>query len=156
MKVPNLKWLFLSGNLLIILLLASCRPSATPVPTPSPSPASAQQIAPTATLTIPPVAVKSGIRIMAKLGNTCPGPQRSGQVCEKPYQGEFSIITGPNTVAISATTDQEGQVTVELPPGQYTVTPKIEGRFPSGVPVDVTVPLGEVVEVSIELDSGIR
>ena len=53
-------------------------------------------------------------------------------------------------------TDQNGQVTVDLPPGQYTVTPKIEGRFPAGRPVDVTVPTGQIVEVSIELDSGMR
>jgi hypothetical protein len=77
-------------------------------------------------------------------------------VCETPYQGEFSITTNQNTAAIQATTDQDGQVTVELTPGQYTVTPKIEGRFPAGAPVDVTVPIGQIIEVSIELDSGMR
>ncbi len=71
-------------------------------------------------------------------------------------QGEFSITTNQNTAAIQVTTDQDGQVTVDLPPGQYTVTPKIEGRFPSGAPVDVTVPPGQIVEVSVELDSGMR
>lgn len=166
MKVPNLKRFFLSGSLLIMLLLASCKPAATPVPSTLPSPVSPQQIAPAATRevmssptvmpTIPPVAAKSGMRITAKIGPTCPGPQRPGQVCETPYQGEFSITTGQNTVAISAITDQEGQVTVDLPPGRYTVAPKIEGRFPSGAPVAVTVPSGQVVEISIELDSGLR
>ncbi len=165
-----LKPLFLVSSLLTLLLLTSCKPAATPMPKltllPSPSPISPQQIVPAATRevtpspaampTIPAAAAKSGIRITAKIGPTCPGPERPGQVCEKPYQGEFSITTSQNTVAIQATTDQDGQVMVELPPGQYTVTPKIEGRFPTGAPVDVTVPTGQIVEVSIELDSGMR
>ena len=161
-----MKWLFLSSSLLIILILASCKPAATPIPTPLPTPVSPQQMVPTATRevtpspaatpTIPVAAAKSGIRITAKIGPTCPGPQRPGQVCEKPYQGEFSITTYQNTAAIQVVTDQDGQITVELPPGQYTVTPKIEGRLPSGSPVDVTVPSGQIVEVSVELDSGMR
>ena len=161
-----LKPLFLVSGLLTLLLFTSCKPAATPMPTPMPSPVSPQQIVPTATLevapspavtpTILPVAVKSGMRIIAKIGPTCPGPQRPGQVCEKPYQGEFSITTNQNTAAIQVTTDQAGQVTVDLPPGQYTVTPKTEGRLPSGAPVDVTVPSGQIVEVSVELDSGMR
>ncbi len=159
-----LKPLFLVSSLLTLLLLTSCKPAATPLP--MPSPVSPQQIVPTATLevapspavtpTILPAAAKSGMRIIAKIGPTCPGPQRPGQVCEKPYQGEFSITTNQNTAAIQVTTDQTGQVTVDLPPGQYTVTPKTEGRLPSGSPVDVTVPSGQIVEVSVELDSGMR
>jgi hypothetical protein len=165
-----LKPLFLVSSLLTLLLLTSCKPAATPMPTPtwlpSPSPILPQHIAPAATRevtpspvatpSIPAAAAKSGIRITAKISPSCPGPQRADQVCEKPYQGEFSVTTSQNTAAIQATTDQDGQVMVELPPGQYTVTPKIEGRFPSGAPVDVTVPTGQIVEVSIELDSGMR
>jgi hypothetical protein len=165
----NLKLIIAFGSLLTLSILASCKPAATPMPTPtvlpSPNLAAPQQIVPTATREVSPssvatpilsAAAKSGIRITAKLGNTCPGPQRSDQVCEAPYQGEFSITTIQNTAAIRVTTDQDGQATVELPPGPYTVTPKIEGRFPSGAPVDVTVPPGQVVEVVVELDSGMR
>jgi hypothetical protein len=169
-EMRYLKPLLLISSLLTLLLLTSCKPAATPMPTPtlllSPSPVSAQQVAPTATRevtpspvatpTIPAAAAKSGIRITAKIGPSCPGPERPGQVCEKPYQGEFSITTSQNTAVIQATTDQDGQVMVELPPGQYTVTPKIEGRFPTGAPVNVTVLTGQIVEVSIELDSGMR
>jgi hypothetical protein len=167
----NLKPIFLFGSLLTLLLLTSCRPAAapmaaTPRPTPLPPPVSPQQIVPAATRevtpspvvtpTVLPAMANAGIRITARIGPTCPGPERPGQVCEKPYQGEFSITTNQNTAAIQVTTDENGQVTVELPPGQYTVTPKIEGRFPSGAPVDVTVPIGQIVEVSVELDSGMR
>jgi hypothetical protein len=164
----NLKPIFLFGSLLALLLLANCKPAATPAPqppSPLPSPVAPQQIVPEATpevlpgpvgTPIPPVVAASGIRITAKIGPTCPGPQRPGQVCEGPYEGEFSVTTSDGTEAARVMTDQNGQVTVDLPPGQYTVTPKIEGRLPSGAPVDVTVPPGEVVEVSVELDTGMR
>jgi hypothetical protein len=157
-----LKLIFLFGFLLTLLVLASCKPAATPAPLPT---IVQQQIVPEATRELPasPVAMptpqaaaRSGIHIIAKIGPTCPGPEQPGQVCEGPYAGEFSITTGNDTVAAHVTTDQDGLATVDLPPGQYTVTPKIEGRLPSGAPVDVTVPPGQIVEVNMELDSGIR
>ena len=164
----NLKLLFLFGSLLTLLMLASCKPATTPAPprpSPLPSPVVPQQIVPEATrelqsspvaTLIPPAAATSGIRITAKIGPTCPGPQRPGQVCEAPYQGEFIITTSSGTEAAHTTTNKDGQATVDLPPGQYTVTPKIEGRLPSGAPVDATVPPGQYVDVNVELDSGMR
>lgn len=164
----NLKPILLFGSLLTMLILASCKPAATPPPPGPPPPLPTvvqQQIIPEATreispspvaTPIPPAAAISGIRIIAKVGPTCPGPQRPGQVCEGPYEGEFSITTGNGTAAARVTTDKDGRATVDLPPGQYTVTPKIKGRLPSGAPVDVTVPPGQVVDVNVELDSGMR
>jgi hypothetical protein len=162
----SLKPILLFGSLLILLILASCKPAATPAPPlPLPGPVVPQQIVPETTreippspvaTPIPPAAATSGIRITAKIGPTCPGPERPGQVCEGPYEGEFVITTSGSAEATRVMTDQNGQATVDLPPGQYTVTPKIEGRLPSGAPVDVTVPTGQIVEVSIELDSGMR
>ena len=167
-EMRSLNPILLFGSLLILLILASCKPAATPVspsPSPLPGPVVPQQIVPETTreippspvaTSIPPAMVTSGIRITAKIGPTCPGPERPGQVCEGPYEGEFSITTGDGAETARVMTDQNGQATVDLPPGQYTVTPKIEGRLPSGAPVDVTVLPGEVVEVSVELDSGMR
>ncbi len=164
----NLKPIFLFGSLLTMLILASCKPAVTPPPPGPPPPLPTvvqQQIIPEATREISPspaatpiplAVATSGIRIIAKVGPTCPGPQRPGQVCEGPYEGEFSITIGNGTEAARVTTDKDGRATVDLPPGQYTVTPKIEGRLPSGAPVDVTVPPGQVVDVTVELDSGMR
>ena len=55
-----------------------------------------------------------------------------------------------------ATTDQDGKATIDLPPGSYIVTPKVEGKFPLGAPTGVTVLPGQYVEVSVGLDTGIR
>jgi hypothetical protein len=162
-----LKLVFLFSALSTMLVLASCKPAATPTSKPpSPLPTAIQQqnmpeatheIPPSPVATpIPPTVPTSGIRITAKTGPTCPGPERPGQVCEEPYEGEFVITTSGGAEAARVLTDQNGQATVDVPPGNYTVTPKIEGRFPTGAPVDVTVPPGQVVEVSFELDTGMR
>jgi hypothetical protein len=68
----------------------------------------------------------------------------------------FVITDSTGAEAARAITNAEGQAVIDLPPGEYTITPKIEGRFPSGAPVNATVATGQYVDVALELDSGIR
>jgi len=77
-------------------------------------------------------------------------------VCTQPYQGLFAVTNNSRAEVARAVTDQDGKATIDLPPGDYTITPRVEGRLPSGTPTVVTVFSGQYVEVSIELDSGIR
>jgi hypothetical protein len=145
---------------LAVFALASCRPVLTPVPI-APGPA-ASSLPPLPTPVAPanpaatPAAAASGIHLTATIGPTCPGPERPGQVCTRPYQGLFVVTNNTGAEAARATTDQNGDATINLPPGDYTITPKVEGRLPSGAPTAVTVLSGQTVEVSVELDSGIR
>ncbi|HSD84742.1 MAG TPA: prealbumin-like fold domain-containing protein, partial [Anaerolineae bacterium] len=119
------------------------------------------QSPPTTTLATPlrplntPAAPASGIRLTAMMGPTCPGPERPGQVCTQPYTGVF-VVTKADAEVARITTDQNGKATINLPPGEYTLTPELEGRSPSGGPTTVTVLSGQYVEVSVELDTGIR
>lgn len=148
------------------LFMVSCRPTGTLVPatTPaSPLPTSVlPQSLPTTTLDAPPSPVStpatpaSGIRLTAMMGPTCPGPERPGQVCTQPYEGVFVVTDGSSVEVARVTSDQNGQATIDLPPGEYTIAPKIEGRFPAGAPTTVTVLSGQYVEVDVELDTGIR
>ncbi len=158
-------WLF--GLIVLALILQGCQPATTSTPAvrPSPLPTVAQQSLPTATHEVPPspaatpvstTAATSGLHIVAKIGPTCPGPQRPGQVCERPYEGEFVVTNGAGAEVARVTTAADGLATVDLPSGQYTVAPKVEGRLPSGASVNVTVPAGQYVEVNLELDTGIR
>ena len=160
---------FLAISLLILLSIAGCSPAAAPVfmtVAPSASPASpgatliTPQAQPTATLLPSPAKTPatraSGIHVTATLGPTCPGPQRPGQVCTRPYEGVVVVTDSHGTDVASVTTDQNGQATIDLAPGAYTVTPKIEGRFPASMPTAVTVSSGEYAEVFLELDTGIR
>jgi len=151
---------------LAVLFVASCRPTLAPTPSANPTsplPTSvAPQSLPTATLGVSPgptslpAPAASGIRLTATMGPTCPGPERPGQVCSQPYEGLFSVADGSGTEVARLTTDRDGTAAIDLPPGAYTVTPKIEGRFPAGVPTAVTVVSGQYIEVSVELDTGIR
>lgn len=167
--------------LLAALSAAGCQPAVAPSPFPtatisgpivgtavpgntgsfSAPPPLATTAAPEASSTPAPTAelIKtgtSGIHLVATIGPTCPGPERPGQVCTKPYQGEFVVTDSGGTEVAQATTNQDGQTLINLSPGTYTVTLKIEGRFPSGAPVNATVAAGQYAEVNIELDSGIR
>jgi hypothetical protein len=118
-------------------------PQSLPVATPA-------SLAPT-----PPTAA-SGIHLTATIGPTCPGPERPGEVCTQPYQGLFVVTNSSGAEVVRATTDQNGKATIDLPPGNYIVAPKVEGRLPSGMPTAVTVLPGQYVEVSVGLDTGIR
>ena len=157
---------FLAICLLVILVMVSCRPAGTSLPsTPVPSIQSVSPLpTPFAPQVVPEVPLSpvstpiaaSGIHLTAAISPTCPGPERPGQVCTQPYQGLFVVTDDDGVEAARAATDQNGQATIDLPPGNYTITPKIEGKWPSGAPATVTVPAGQYVEVSIELDSGMR
>ncbi len=150
----------------LLAIAVSCRPTGMPVPntlvpathstSPLPTP-----IAPQSVSTVPPSPVStpsaaSGVHLTAKIGPTCPGPERPGQVCTQPYQGLFVVTTAAGAEVARVTTDQNGQATIDLPPGDYIVTPKVEGKSPSGAPTNVTIVAGQYVEVNVELDSGMR
>lgn len=161
---------FLIVCTLVVLAAAGCRPAAAPVSnTPAPSSNSplslptpiAPQAVPGFTREVPlsPASTPfadSGVRLTATIGPTCPGPERPGQVCTRPYEGLFVVTDNAGVQVARASTDQHGMATIVLPPGNYVITPKIEGRFPSGAPVTVTVFPDQYVQVSIGLDSGIR
>jgi hypothetical protein len=127
------------------------------LPVPPPAITSAPEITRTPSPTTELIQTgSSGIRLTATVGPTCPGPERPDQVCTQPYEGLFVVTDGSGAEVARTTTDQTGQAMIDLPPGDYTVTPKIEGRFPSGAPAVVSVSAGQYVEVQIELDSGMR
>ncbi len=160
---------FLTISLLVIFTAIGCSPAVTPVlvtPGRTASPASTggtlitPQVLPTATpLPSPvktPVMGTSGLHVTATVGPTCPGPQRPGQVCTRPYEGALVVTDSHGKDIATVTTDQNGQAIIDLPPGAYTIAPKIEGRYPAGMPTAATVSAGEYAEVYLELDTGIR
>ncbi len=157
--------IIMTVSLLGVLLLAGCRPSGALIP--SPGPTSSPLPTPVAPQTgqvptVPPSPIgtaavpASGFHLTATTGPTCPGPEKPGQTCTKPFEGTFVVTNNSGAEVTSITTDQEGKATVDLPPGVYTVTAKIEGRFPVSAPTTVTVLSGQYAEVSVELDTGIR
>ncbi len=161
---------FMTIGVLAAIVVASCQPAAAPVPRapqPTISPLSPLPtlIAPQAVPEATPTALAnpastpnaaSGVHLTATLGPTCPGPQRPGQICTRPYQGEFVVTNNAGTEVARVTTDQNGKATIDLPPGDYTIALEVAGKLPRSAPTTVTVLAGQYVEVNIELDTGIR
>jgi hypothetical protein len=161
--------ILLAFCVLAVLVMVSCRPTVAPVPTTPLSSAASPllptpigpQAVPQATPEAPsnPVSTTvatSGIHLTATIGPTCPGPERPGQVCTRPYEGVIIVADTAGTEVARAATDQNGQVTINLPPGTYAIAPQVEGKFPSSAATTVTVVFSQYAEVSLGLDSGIR
>lgn len=137
---------------------------ASPTADPSRPPAATVTIAPTAMPATEPVstprpaAEKAGLVLVATIGPTCPGPQREGQVCTAPYEGEFVVTRADGSEVARFSTGADGRVVVDLPPGSYTVSAKAgAGRpFRSGGSAEVTVVTGQYVDVAVDLDTGLR
>ncbi len=164
---PNIEksigWIALA---LLVFALVNCRPAAAPpaqapssTPNPTETPMAPIEVTP-APSPAPTVsnAPASGLHITATIGPTCPGPERPGQVCTRPYAGEFVITTKDGKEIARVTTDTEGKATIDLPPGDYTLTPKLDPNspYPRGGPIEATVTKGVYVDVVIALDTGIR
>ena len=100
----------------------------------------------------------SGAIITAQIGPSCPGPERPGQECTKPYQGDLKVTNASGAEIAQARTADNGQAKLVLPPGEYVVELVLDksGPYPRGTPVTFTVKEGQYTNVLINLDSGIR
>lgn len=107
----------------------------------------------------------SGIYGTATIGPTCPGAQREGQICEKPYQG--TIVIGKNILIpgkpdsfeekIRFQTNSDGGFRVDLPSGDYVAKAADAGfdRFNFSKTL-IHVLNNKFTKVDILFDTGIR
>jgi hypothetical protein len=102
----------------------------------------------------------SGIRGLVILAPTCPigdEPDPLNPVpCLTPYAAQLVILDSDNGVAARLGSDEQGHFEVDLPPGDYVITPLGGDPFPMAQPLAVTVVAGEYAEVEINYDTGIR
>lgn len=111
----------------------------------------------------PEPALTSGIRGEARLGPICPAVRRSepgsGECADKLYQADFLLYKGETAiVAAEFSTDERGQFSVSLPPGEYRIRNKPSGNpYPKcGGTGIVPVEEGKFAEVIVFCDTGIR
>lgn len=91
------------------------------------------------------------------LSPTCPGPQKPGQVCEKPFAGAaVQILDGYRMVVGSAVTNADGFFVIGIQPGEYTAHIETAGRLPRCPDAPVSVPEQGRAFVQIDCDTGIR
>ena len=98
----------------------------------------------------------SGIEGQVFISPTCPGPQRIGEVCERPYPTRITVLDSQGAVLTTVDTDEAGRFRVPLPPGTYTLRPRTTGVPPRAGEQTVTVDAGRYTHVRIDYDSGIR
>lgn len=126
--------------LLGVLVFSGCSEIGIPIETPTPP---------------------SGIRGVVLLGPTCPGGPDPGAndpvPCVTPYAASLVILDSEGARVQNVTSDADGKFQVELPPGEYVVTPATGAdTYPIAQPVSVTVSAGAYVDVQINYDTGIR
>lgn len=93
---------------------------------------------------------------MASIGPTCPVERIDSPCPDRPFQGTIEVKNVSGVVVVRFPTDAQGLFQVQLPPGEYALTPLTTGTFPRAVTTDVTVVQGQFVFVHVRLDSGIR
>ena len=98
----------------------------------------------------------SGIDGQVTLSPTCPGPQRVGQVCERPYQATISVLDGQGRVVTQIQSGADGRFHLPLPPGSYTLHPESPSMLPRAADQVVTVSAGRFTQVTIQYDTGLR
>jgi hypothetical protein len=123
-----------------MLVAAACSEIGIPVETP-----------------VPP----SGIRGVVLLGPTCPVESTPGAddpvPCLTPYSANLVILDAEGVRAASVTSAGDGSFQVDVPPGDYVVTPSTGAdTYPIAQPVSVTVAAGQYASVEINYDTGIR
>jgi hypothetical protein len=103
-----------------------------------------------------PPAMASGIEGLASLGPTCPGPQRQGQICERPYEATITVVDRQGRQVTQVRAAADGTFRVQLAPGAYTLRPESPGLLPRASEQQVTVEPGKLTRVAIHYDTGIR
>ena len=76
----------------------------------------------------------------------------------RPYQATVIVWSADHSAQVAKfTADEDGRFRVPLEPGDYSIEPQGEGRFPMPPrPFAVTVPRDQFVHLDIEYDTGIR
>ena len=105
----------------------------------------------------------SGICGSVVLGPTCPGPASQDPGANDPvpcltaYAAHLAILDSEGGRVATAASGNDGTFKVDLPPGEYVVTPASgPDTYPIAQPVSVTVAAGQYATVEINYDTGIR
>jgi Carboxypeptidase regulatory-like domain len=98
----------------------------------------------------------SGIRGRALAGPRCP-IETAGSPCpDAPWQGTVVATEVGSNERHTVATDVDGRFRLALPPGTYELTIDADGELPFAKPQRVTIDEGEVVDVIVSVDTGIR
>jgi hypothetical protein len=106
----------------------------------------------------PPTPVTSGIRGLVTIAPTCEGATLASP-CVGPYSARLIVLDMDGGIVAETTSADDGTFELLLSPGNYTIQPVPPSNgdlFPVAQPVPVVVGEGELTEVGIDYDSGLR
>lgn len=100
----------------------------------------------------------AGIRGKALRGPVMPGPQVGDDPGWAPLQATFFVNDADGNEVARFESDEEGAFELLLAPGDYVIVPEPSAPVfrPAEQPHAVTVPEGEIVELVLRYDTGIR
>ncbi len=91
------------------------------------------------------------------VGPTCPVQSAEMPQCNgKPYQATLLVLDQKDQVVAQVESNAEGFFVVSLAAGEYVLQPVSTSVYPRGAPLSVSVPQGQVVQITYTFDSGIR
>ncbi len=104
-----------------------------------------------------PPSGNSGIHGLLLVGPTCPVVREGVDCPDRPAPSVPLVITGVDgAIAARTTTKDDGTFIVLVSPGQYTISKDPNTPFPTITPFQVTVPAGDITDVVVRGDTGIR
>lgn len=143
----------------IIISLAACAPSGVGAASSS----STSALSPTSTSTTAPentdTPSKGTVQGLVEASPTCPVAQAEQPCPPQPIPNRLVLIETPGGAVVAhVTTDQHGHFVIDLAAGTYIIH-VAPGTTPFPIQRQlqtVTVVAGQTVQVTVELDSGIR
>jgi hypothetical protein len=104
--------------------------------------------------------IASGVRGTVTAGPTCPVEREPPDpaCAERPVAGAILVFTDAGGLEVARVTSAaDGTFTVELAPGAYHVNAEpVEGLMGTPGPMDVEVEAGQMTELQVSYDTGIR
>jgi hypothetical protein len=100
----------------------------------------------------------TGVHVLVTIGPTCP-VETPGKACDdKPFETDLLIVERPSRKVFGRfRSDRNGQFGVRaMKPGEYSILPASTAGPPTAAPVDFAVRKGNITEVEMSFDSGIR
>jgi hypothetical protein len=108
--------------------------------------------------TTPATEIETGIKGQVMMGPITPGPAVVGAADEAPFRAVFQVFDAESKLVTRFKSDENGNFTVPLPPGNYTIVPDKSAPFPypGQQRKTVKVPEGGFADVVLRFDSGMR
>jgi hypothetical protein len=98
----------------------------------------------------------TGIRGLVTIGPACPVEREDSPCPDRPYEAVLQVLNPEGELVVQVRSGAEGRFEVELAPGSYTLHPVTGPTPPTAADQPVEVRQGEVTEVLVQFDSGIR